>query len=69
MDITQTTSINISINGQTYTFANPHPIEDLITQLNQETSNLALWQQRATLSQLAIDSLTAQITALCTTPV
>ena len=68
MEITQTSSITITINGIAYTFANPHPIEDLINQLNDQTSTLALWQQRAVDTQSQIDNLNAQITALCVIP-
>lgn len=69
MEITTNTSITITINGTNYTFANPHPIEDLIDQLNNETNTLTLWQQRVTDSQNRINDLNAQITALCVTPV
>ena len=69
MEITTNTSITITINGTNYTFANPHPIEDLIDQLNNETNALALWQQRITDSQNRINDLNSQITALCVTPV
>ena len=68
MDITQTLSITININGTNYSFSGPHPIEDLIQALTNEQGNLALWNQRATDSQSNIDNLNAQITALCTTP-
>lgn len=68
MDITQTLSIIININGTNYSFDSPHPIEDLIQALTNEQGNLALWQQRATDSQANIDSLNAQITTLCVTP-
>lgn len=68
MDITQTLSITININGTNYSFASPHPIEDLITQLQGEQNSLALWQQCATDSQANIDALNAQIAALCVTP-
>ena len=69
MEITTNTSITITINGTNYTFANPHPIEDLIDQLNNETNALALWQQRITDSQNRINDLNSKITALCVTPV
>ena len=69
MEITTNTSITITINGTNYTFANPHPIEDLIDQLKNETNTLTLWQQRVTDSQNRINDLNAQITALCVTPV
>lgn len=68
MDISTSTTIILTINGQTYSFASPHPIEDLVAQLTQEQSNLALWQERAATSQANVDALTAQITTLCVSP-
>lgn len=68
MDISTSTTITISVNGTNYSFANPHPIEDLVAQLTQEQSTLALWQERVSTSQANLDALTAQITALCVSP-
>ncbi len=65
MEIKQNTSITITINGVDHTFNDPHPIADLIDQLNTETNNLALWQQRTIDTQSNIDNLNAQIAALC----
>jgi len=64
--LTQQWSITINLNGTNYTFTDPHPITDLMDQLNAEQTSLALWQQRATDSQARIDELTAEITTLCT---
>ena len=69
MEITQTSSITITINGMAYTFANPHPIEDLISKMDGLAEQLLLWQVRVTETQSQIDNLNAQITALCITPV
>ena len=65
MEITTNTSISITINGQQFTFADPHPIVDLIDQLNNETTTLELWKQRQIDSQVRIDNINAQITELC----
>ena len=65
MEITTNTSIIITINGQQFSFDNPHPIMDLIDQVNNEKVSLELWQQRTIDSQVKIDNLNAQITALC----
>ena len=69
MQITQTTSFTIAVNGQNYSFTNDHPIVDLISQYDNLTSTLALWNQRATDTQTELDAINAQIQALCVTPV
>ena len=43
MDITQTKTIIININGTNYSFDTPHDVEDLINQLTNEQDQLALW--------------------------
>ena len=68
MEITTNTTISITINGTAYTFSDPHPVTDLINQLDGATQNLALWNQRAADTQAQIDDLNTQITALCVTP-
>ena len=68
LTITTNTSVTITVNGTAYTFDSPHPIQDLIDQLNSEQANLALWNQRASDSQANISNLNAQIAALCTNP-
>ena len=69
MQITQTTSFTIAVNGQNYSFVNDHPIVDLIAQYENLTSTLELWKSRATAAQADLDAVNAQIQALCVTPV
>ena len=64
--ITQNWSVTINVDGVDYTFNDPHPITNLMDQLANEQSNLALWQQRATDSQNSIADLQAKIKVLCT---
>ena len=69
MEITTNTSITITLNGQNYSFDNPHPITDLIDQLNIMSQDILLWKQKVDESQSRIDDLQSKIKALCVTPV
>ena len=65
MEITQSSSITININGKNYNFDTPHDIEVLIGQLQAENDSIALYQMQIGASQSRITDLNAQITALC----
>ena len=69
MEITQSTSYTINVNGQNFAFTSEHPIVDLITQNDNLTNQLALWQSRTVDTQAQLDAVHAQIQALCITPV
>lgn len=69
MQITQSTSFTITVNGQNYSFGSEHPIVDLIAQNENLTSSLSIWQSRIVETQAQLDDVNAQIQALCTTPV
>jgi hypothetical protein len=69
MQITQSTSFTITVNGQNYSFDSEHPIVDLISQNESLTTNLNLWQSRTIETQAQLDDVNAKIQALCTTPV
>ena len=69
MEITTNTSITITINGQNYTFADQHPIVDLISEMNNETDSLNFFNGSAAACRTRIADLQSQIQALCITPV
>jgi len=69
MSISGTYTLVLNVNGTNYSFADPHAVTALFDQLDGLNQQLTIWQQRTIDTQAQLDSVNAQITAMCTTPV
>jgi len=67
LNITQTTSVIINVNGTNYVFEDPHPVLNLIDQLNYQQNIITQRTAQIAAANNAIANLNTQIQSHCTT--